>query len=319
MLPLYFAPINVLGNYVYRHLLIKHGADFVFSEMIRIDKIDEQKRKFKVIDSDLDKTIWQVAVSNPYEIETFFYYFDKEVTELNINMGCPDSTTNKKGYGAGVLQDLKHMEAICKAHSKLCKDRNIISSIKIRLGPKKGVIWLDKYLEIASKSEIDKVYVHARTLKESYAIKAHYEDLVGLNQKFPKISIILNGDVDSFEVYDRFFNMGCDGVMIGRAALINPFIFDNIKQRNTPRTTHYNPIQNDLSVKFRHGNSTLSAKKKDFLLDFLSLAKAENMARHLFKTNILYLLKGISGLSKIRLELNESKTFDDIEKVLKRL
>lgn len=177
-LKLYFAPINLYGNFVYRHLLV--GCDFVFSEMIDINKIqiEQERQKLNILKGDLSKTIFQVILrknSNVKdELNSFFETLGTvDIKELNLNACCPQAGMLLAGYCGGLVCDLVSFEKLTRSFSEFCLEKSIISSVKIRLGDREG-IKLSKYLEVLAKSEINKVYIHFRGLYHPYFKKAIY-------------------------------------------------------------------------------------------------------------------------------------------------
>ena len=160
---LYFAPINFLSNYVYRHLLFKYGADYVFSELIMIKDFEKEVKndKLKFIKGDLDKTIFQIGVSDVKEVDLGVKLLLKHiplVKEININMGCPQSTMKKKSICGGLLYNINLMGELAAALSLY---KGFIPSAKIRLGTKPSEVLIKDYLSVLRDNGVKKVYIHA--------------------------------------------------------------------------------------------------------------------------------------------------------------
>lgn len=296
---LYFAPINVFGNYVYRHFLLLKGADFVFSELIMPADV-EIRRKFKIIEGDLDKTIFQIGVSSENEIELAVSALLEtfgSVKEVNINMGCPHSTMQQTKMCSGILYDLDLMGKLCAKLSSY----SFIPSVKLRLGTSMNLD-IEKYLEVCSINGVKKFYIHFRPLKYNYTKPVL--KIQNLQEKFPSLEIIYNGDIDC---YDKC--VGYSNYMIGRAALSNPLIFSQIKGKVKGRVARYDFTLNDPSLITSKGFTSLSPEKEKVILEFVDLALKHNLDKNLIRKNLVYLFKGVSDkslLEKIKKALSGS-------------
>lgn len=325
---LYFAPINLYSNYIYRHIILKYGADYAFSELILAKQIDKEKlkHKLKYIKEDLPKTIFQIGVSTKEDIDLCFKELTKnieDIKEININMDCPQSKMQNEKLCSGILFDIDLMKELCVYLSKVCKEKNIIPSVKIRIGTSKDNIEIDKYLSAIRESNIKKVYIHARTLKYSYENPAIYEPLKNIKNKFNNMEIILNGDIDSYEKYNEIkSNFECDGIMIGRCALSNPLIFSQIKNKiesNRPNLNYENkfdPIHKDPHIIVNGQSTNITKEKKKIILEVIDLAIKENYDVHPTRQNIHYLLKGLSKSKTIITKTNQANTLEEIKLIL---
>ncbi|MGH2606391.1 MAG: tRNA dihydrouridine synthase, partial [Anaerolineales bacterium] len=141
---------------------------------------------------------------------------------LDINMGCSVRCVSGRGAGAGLLRD---PEKIARIITSLSRELPIPVTAKIRLG------WDDtcrNYLEVAravEESGGSMLAVHARTRAQAYAGEADWDAIAAIKQAV-SIPVVGNGDVRTLEDIDRLQALtGCDAVMIGRAAMGNPWIF----------------------------------------------------------------------------------------------
>ncbi len=147
---------------------------------------------------------------------------------IDVNMGCPAKTVSCRGAGAGLLKEPKKVAEII---SSLTANLTVPVTAKIRLG------WDDQsrnYLEIAKIVEGSGgklLAVHGRTRMQNYGGKADWDAIAEIKQAV-RIPVIGNGDVNKVADIQRLIqHTGCDGVMIGRAAIENPWIFSG-KDRN---------------------------------------------------------------------------------------
>ena len=322
MTEIYSAPMNFYSNSAFRHLLLNHKCDYVFTEMILVKYIDElsQVKKIKTAENDAKKTIFQIALSKEKEIVQGINTILKHVPkaeEINLNMGCPQSSMQKNRCCSGILFDKEHMKRLCARLSKECRKYGIIPSIKLRTGIHPEKIEINRYLDILSSFGIDKVYIHARTLKHNYTRAANYTPLKNIKKQFPNMKIILNGDIDSYEAYREIIEeYSCDGIMIGRAALSNPLIFEQIKDKTETRDCPYDPYLKDPTIIIDGQHTKMSDDKKKIIDEFLAIAIDFNIAPETVINNLSYLLKGISGGIRLLKKSRLCATVEDIRKQL---
>ena len=321
--PIYFAPVNVFGNYVYRHFLLCLGADFVFSELLIVSKFDmpEQRRKFKIFPCDVSKTIFQLGVESVDEIIKGVNYLNKKydgVKEINLNMGCPQSTMQQSLLCSGVMFHPKRMSEFCNALVNECSSFDIVPSVKMRLGTSPEDDDLEKYVKIITDAGIRKIYIHTRFLRYNYSKPALYDKVKSINALFPDVEFVFNGDVDSVDKFNKLISLGSNGVLIGRAALYNPLIFKQIKDKIAPRSKHYNPIENDSSIDIKCGHFVLSDEKKIVIKSFIDFCRLVNELI-LCKKNVLYMLKGISNRGDLTQEVQNADSFDKLIELIDSL
>lgn len=304
-LPLYFAPIHRLSNWVYRHFLLEQGADFVFSELIMVNRWDGElaKEKFKCFPEDLSRTIFQIGANTVEEISFAVKEFKKihpNVQELNLNMGCPQSSMQQRQVCGGLLLNKYLMFTLSKFLAQECKNNSVLPSVKLRLGTgfELEQIIINEYLVLLERAGIKKVYIHARPLKYNYARPAMWNEFESLSKEFPSLDLIFNGDVDSYEAYSELEKFSPSGIMIGRTALSNPLIFQQIKDKEkslSGKVGTFDPELKDNSlVQNEQGLVQMSEKKKLLIDDFLSLAKKENLREEILANHVAYLNKGVS-------------------------
>ncbi len=324
MKELYFAPLNFIGHKVYRHFLLKNGCDFVFTELIQSKSIENEimNRKLETFPEDLDRTIFQIGVNERFGMETCIKAIIEEngtVSEINLNMGCPHSTMLKNEICGGILQNLDLMKELCDYMIEFGKKYDFLPSVKIRTGTNPDNVILDDYLKLISDSGISKVYIHARTLRYGYNSPANYNPLNDVKNKFPKLKIILNGDIDCYEKYsDINSKFGNDGIMIGRAALYNMMIFEQIKSKIESKfnpeliISKYDPVQKNAYLKDNLGDTYMSEFLKSKVLEFLNMCLDENISLKYVRINMGYILRGFSGCKEILKKINTSKSIENI-------
>jgi nifR3 family TIM-barrel protein len=147
---------------------------------------------------------------------------------IDINYGCPVKKVTNKGAGAGILQDIPKMVSMTK---KIVETTNIPVTVKTRLGWDENSLYIVEVAERLQDVGIQAISIHGRTRKQMYKGNADWT-LIGevKNNAKMHIPVFGNGDVDSPEKAKKVKNrFGVDGVMIGRASIGNPWIFNEIK------------------------------------------------------------------------------------------
>ena len=147
---------------------------------------------------------------------------------IDINYGCPVKKVALKGAGAGILQDIPKMVAMTK---EIVKATSIPVTVKTRLGWDENTKHIIEIAERLQDVGIKAISIHGRTRKQMYKGEADWT-LIGEVKNNPKMHIPVfgNGDIDTPEKVAEVRNKyGVDGVMIGRAAIGNPWIFNEIK------------------------------------------------------------------------------------------
>jgi len=147
---------------------------------------------------------------------------------VDINFGCPVKKVVCKGAGAGVLKDIDLMVRLTKA---VVSSTHLPVTVKTRLGWDSHTINIDEVAERLQETGIKALTIHARTRAQMYKGEADWEHISRIKQN-PNIEIPIfgNGDIDSAEkalAYKQKY--ACDGIMIGRAAIGYPWIFNEIK------------------------------------------------------------------------------------------
>jgi len=150
---------------------------------------------------------------------------NKQPDFFDVNLGCSVKRVAGRGAGAGLLKD---PEAIKNIITKLVKNINIPITAKIRLGWDQDTLNYKDLSRIIEDSGAAMIAVHARTRDQNWQESANW-DAIGEIKQAVQIPVIGNGDVSSKKDVQKMIKQtGCDGVMIGRAALGNPWIFSEI-------------------------------------------------------------------------------------------
>lgn len=230
--PLLLAPMEDVSDPPFRALCKEYGADLMYTEFISTDGLirnaDKSLKKLDIYDDE-----------KPIGIQIFGSDFDAmkasaEIVEnakptlLDINYGCPVKKVVCKEAGAGILKNIPKMIALTKA---IVDNTSLPVTVKTRLG------WDDSSINIVEVAErlqdigVQALSIHARTRVQMY--KGHSDwSWINRVKENPRLRIPVfgNGDIDSPQkAWEYKQNYHVDGIMIGRGAIGNPWIFREIK------------------------------------------------------------------------------------------
>jgi tRNA-dihydrouridine synthase B len=230
--PLLLAPMEDVSDPPFRALCKKHGVDLMYTEFISSEGLirDAAKSVQKLDIFEYERPIGiQIFGSEIESMKQAAEIIDRTKPDLlDINYGCPVKKVACKGAGAGILQDIPKM---VRMTAEVVKSTSLPVTVKTRLG------WDDdtkNIVEVAERLQdigIEALSIHGRTRKQMYKGDADWT-LIGevKNNSRMRIPIFGNGDIDSPEKAVEYKNRyGVDGVMIGRASIGYPWIFNEIK------------------------------------------------------------------------------------------
>lgn len=219
---------------------------------------------------------------------------------IDINMGCPVPKITKKGHaGADLMRDPDRAVAIVKALKKA--NLGLPISVKTRLG------WASedeilRFAPLLEQAGVDALTIHGRTKKQGYSGQANWE-MIGKVKKLINIPVIANGDIRNSEDIKKCLEItGADGVMIGRGALGNPWVFERNKEKGIS-----NKINNELKeVVLRHAELHLAHYGEEFGLKT-------------FRKHLLYYFKGFFGVKELRQKLVKVENIVELKKILDQI
>lgn len=234
--PIMLAPMDGFTDLPFRGIAKSFGAGIVFSEFINgLDVVNKHPYVPLLTEFSESERIfaYQIFDDSPERIlETALILQEKQPDFIDINMGCSAKNVSSRGAGAGLLRTPQKIKRIFQL---LTTNLKIPVTGKIRLGWDKENL---NYLEIAKILEGNgaaMVTVHGRTKRQGYSGSADWQKISEVKQAV-KIPVIANGDVQKVDDIHRITaQTGCDGVMIGRAALTNPWIFSYRDKHQIPK------------------------------------------------------------------------------------
>lgn len=301
--PLLLAPMEDVSDPPFRVLCKEQGADIVYTEFISADglirEVEGAMMKLDIFEEE-----------RPIGIQIFGNEMEpmKRCTEIvekanpdfiDINYGCPVNKITCKGAGAAILRDIDKMEALTR---EIVNATQLPVTVKTRLGWDEQSI---RILEVALRLQdagIKALTIHGRTRHQMYKGEANWEwiDRVAAHPDI-EIPIFGNGDVDSPEkAHAMRAAYGVDGIMIGRAAIGNPWIFKQI--------SHY----------FRTGNKLPEPSLQERVvvcrrhLEMSVSWKGERTAIHEMRRHYSPYFKGLQNFKPYRVRLVTSENLAEI-------
>lgn len=302
---LLLAPMEDVTDQAFRIIEKRLGADYVFTEFVNAEGLirNSEKTHQKMYFSDEERPIGiQVYGGNIDSVTEAAKLAEKLNPDfIDINCGC--WVRNVIGHGAGAAL-LKNPDYMQKMISEVVKATSLPVTVKTRIG------WDAKSINIVEVSKmIEDVGVQAITIHTRTRAMGHKGEpqwlWINRVKEVVKIPVILNGGVFTPEDVRKAFQLtNCDGVMIARGAINNPWIFKQAKELMT--TGHY--------------NEHISLKERiNLLIEHLKLScqiKGERKGVIEFRKHYSGYLKGFYGVSKLRMEMMQ---FTDLNSCIEHL
>ena len=290
--PLILAPLAGYTDLPFRLLCRQFGAGLCYTEMISCHGLVYQKEKTKFLTRTIPEerpVALQLFGADPIIMgEAAAMVSDMPVDIIDINMGCPVRKVTKKGAGAALMKDAYLAATII---SEVCRNTNLPVTVKIRTGWNHDSIVAPDFAKMAQDNGASAIAVHGRTWSQGFGGPVDWQTIARV-KKNVTIPVIGNGDVNTYHEALQFIEMtGCDGIMIGRAALGNPWVFSS---EGTPTS-----LAKRMAGLKRHLEFIQQFSNPDKILP-----KIRNQAGRYFK--------GIPGGSSIRMQIYQAKSFEEI-------
>lgn len=308
--PLLLAPMEDVSDPPFRAVCKENGADLMYTEFISSEGLirDAIKSRKKLDIFDYERPIG-IQIFGGDEESLSLAAKIVEVTQpdlLDINFGCPVKKVALKGAGAGVLKDIDLMVRLTAA---VVKSTSLPVTVKTRLGWDDNTKNIEEVAEKLQDVGIAALAIHGRTRSQMYKGSADWT-LIGKVKNNPRIQIPIfgNGDIDSPEKAVEYKNRyGVDGIMIGRAAIGYPWIFDEIK--HFCKTGEHLPspsVEQRVDVCRKHLYKSVEWKN--------NVVGINEMRRHYANY-----LKGLPNIKEYRNKLVTLKTVEEIDEVLNEI
>ncbi len=299
------APMAGITRHPFRILARNYGCGLVFTEMIHGRALLRGGRysSFLTYFDEAERPIGlQLFGSEPALLAGAAQKAESLGVDLiDLNLGCPSSRTLCNGEGGALLRQPQLCSAIFKAvvDAVTCP-----VTVKLRKGWDNRLINAVEISRRAEEAGVKAVTVHGRTVSQGFSGKADWE-IIGAVKRAVSIPVFGNGDVASpEEAVEMFSCCGCDGVMIGRAALGNPWIFEQVKAKLEDRPAVEPPtLQERIETVLRH-------------IDLLCRFKGGEVAFSEVRRQAGWYFRGFPKAAQVRRSLAEVTTVDGLRTVI---
>jgi len=307
--PLFLAPMAGITDHPFRVLCKKKGVGVVYTEFVSANGVVRKNLKtLELVKFTQDERPIGVQIfgDDPEIVgrssKIIFDMFKPDI--IDINYGCPVPKVTKHGAGSAALKDLCLMEEITL--SVIESVPSVPVTVKMRSGWDERSIVSSEVGPRLEKIGVSAITLHPRTTKQQFSGKSNWNLIKDLKQSV-NIPVIGNGDVKNAHDYKQIKKItSCDGVMIGRAALGNPWIFDEImcyeKNKIFIKPSIYEIIK---------------MCKEHYIL--LREEKNDNVSVNLAKKHFFYYLKGFNDASVWRKKIMRAVGAKDIYKIIKTM
>ena len=299
--PLILSPMAGVTDYTFRRLIKRRGGvGLVVSEFISVEGLTRGNPKSK-------RQMHFDEEERPFAVQIFGGQAPRmamgaEMAEeigadiLDVNCGCPAPKVVKNGGGSGLLKDLPRLEEILK---EIKRSIAIPLTLKVRTGYSDSTINVVDVAKLAEQCGVEHIQVHGRTREQGYKGLANWDTIAAV-KKAVSIPVSGNGDVTTIEYGMRRWNeTGVDGILIGRGAMQNPWIFRQFRDVLEGRE----PYKPDV------------AEKKAVLLEFFGMCREEMpeiVALGKMKQLAGQFTKGLVGGAQFRQTLYHSHSAEEI-------
>lgn len=300
------APMAGVNDIAFRLLCKEYGCGLTFSEMVSAAALSRHNQAaIRLIDFDNAKD----ENEHPFGIQLFGQTTEQIVNAakfveekyspdvIDFNLGCPARQIIKQGSGCALLLRKSRIKEIV---SSCTKELSTPFTVKIRSGMDSKHNVAVEVAKLCEEAGACAISVHPRTMKQAYSGKADWKIIKAVKENV-SVPVIGNGDifspVDAKKMLDE---TGCDYVMVGRAAMKSPLIFQQI---------------NDYLRK-KHYKATDDAARFKMIKKYLFLAEKHGVSFFRIKLHCQHFTAGFKGGAEMRNSISTSKDVDDLRKIL---
>lgn len=299
------APMAGVTDLPFRLLCKEQGAGLLCMEMISAKALQYKNKNTKAL-LEIDPREFPVSLQLFGSDPDIISEQAKQIEELpfqilDINMGCPVPKVVRNGEGSALMNQPRLVyDIIYKTARAIQKP----VTVKIRKGFHDDSVNAVEIAKIAEEAGASAIAVHGRTREQYYSGKADW-DIIRQVKEAVRIPVIGNGDVtDGEHAISMLTQTGCDGVMIGRGAQGNPWIFKELLEYEQTGSMPSRPTKEEIrNTMLRHARLQI-----EFKGDYLGIRE---MRKH-----VAWYTKGMEGSAKLRDEINKVESYEELRELL---
>lgn len=305
---LILAPMAGISDLPYRMLNRKFGAELAFTEMINARSLSYGNAKALEMLSSAkgDRPLGVQIVGNEPE------YLNRAIEKLrkhrfdilDFNAACPERKVVAKGEGASLLKDPKKLKRLLKI---LVRESKWPVTVKIRAGWDKNSVNAEETALCAEDAGVSAIFIHGRTRNQLYGGQVDYKAIRSVKDAV-KVPVIGSGDVFSGPLAKKMFDeTGCDGILIARGALGNPWIFREIEDYLAQGAVSSRPPKEEMIKAMKAHLNSMAA--------FYGAKRAVPAFRKFF----CWYTKGLANVRPLRVRACAASTKKDMLNVIKEI
>ena len=317
--PICLSPMAGFSSLPFRIICNSMGAGYCPTELvsarsIRYNGIDKSLRYMRISPEEEKITAIQLFGSEPEDFEAAIdtimeTQFLNEVTIIDINMGCPVPKVVKTGSGSALMEDPKRASDIVKACKKAVSglSRNVPVTVKTRTGFNAGDNGKPDFARALADAGCDMICVHGRNRPQMYHGESSNEAIALMREAVRgyDIPFFANGDIcDVDSAKEIIEQTGCDGIMIGRAARGNPWIFEQITAGLAGSELQKYPDADE--------RKHMLLRELEGRLKYLP----EDVAVREFRSVMPFYLKGLNGAAALKVRLCSAMKTEEVKEIL---
>lgn len=298
------APMAGITDSAFRRIIRRHGAGLVYTEMVSAKGLHyhNENTHFLLEHTREEAPIFcQLFGSEPDILAEAAAAVEKDFDGIDINMGCPAPKIVKNQEGSALLDHPDLIFTIVKAVSQAV---SVPVTVKIRKGRRKTDDQAVEAALAAQEGGAKAVTVHGRTAQQMYSGLAD-RDVIRRVKKAVSIPVIGNGDVcDGPSALSMLEETGCDAVMVGRAMMGDPWVFDNIKAYLNGKAVPEKPEPEDV---FKQVLEQARMMVED---------KGEYAGIRQMRAQLMWYMKGLPGAARKKQRLSGVSSLQELEEIL---
>lgn len=299
------APMDGYTNIPFRLIIKEMNPDIMFTEFVNSDAVIYENKKtlmkVKILEKERPVAV-QIFGKDPERIAAAAVMLEEfEPDVIDLNFGCPAPKVSGHGSGSALLKDLPLVSRICET---------VVKSVKIPVSAKTRLGWDDKSInifqtaKIFEESGISFMTLHPRTRAQKFTGSSDWNYIKELKTRI-NIPLFGNGDITSPEDAVRMFEItGCDGVMIGREAVKNPWIFTQTRD-----LIEKGVYRKEISLEER---KRLCLKHFELTIDYLGEVKGVLEMRKLYQNYF----KGMKNIKTFKQKVFSTTDHNEIRRII---